>query len=985
VSGGTLISESTDYEALYSGGANGQILVSGGEVSSDKFDAIMFYGTGSKIAVEGGLIKGGRYGIRSGQAGAQLVVSGGAVQGTSIGIYAHGANAAISVSGGKISGGGAIYAQGESANIAVTGGEVEGGTSFATITAYTPTSTLTVRGDANVHNSAAQYTLYSKGSTSIAENASIQNEAATTTILCGSLFMMSGGKVHSNQVRAIYNNTPDAVISISGGEVTNNSTAYSALQADGAGSKVSVSGGLIKGYRGILLTGENAEIAVSGGDIEGGSTGNALYTTKASSKISILGEAKLHCESSQPTLMLSGEVLIWGDAKIWNTETEGGSYALYAPDDFQKITITGGELSSSRGVIQATKATAQITVSGTAKVLSSSAEPNLGAIAYNGPLYVGGDAEIVASGAAAALHMVSGTASLVASGGSIESTGGNFAVTASEYGTSISLRGTAKVTSASDTRATIQTRNVVEVSEDASVQNKGSYCAIQALGYDSPSLVTVGGGTVRSGGARAIHVRGDDSTLSVGGGVVFSCGDAVSGSATSAVHLQDNPTGFAGPEGTGMVIAWDKAAGNTVYPLRSTQDLAFSPAGASAAWSSDAALGAGIFAKNQSEEHFLDVEGITISRIALTADDFDFELPEDAVFDGNQHGIVSVACVAPGFDAGTGGTLTIRYTGWQGTAYDSSTDAPTQAGIYRAEVSVSGGTDYDEGVVVLGVFPIARAAASTLPLPTASTVSYGSSLSSSTLTGDAALGLFGWAQPSIIPIVKNNGYTAILTPSAFTLRNYDVPSPLTWTAIVTVVPVEVAGFAQTVEVAAGSAKVYNLDLKKLLPAGMRDDKGLAFSVDALGIGNGDGVLNPQSWIGGWAGGKVLSPLPLDVLATAAGKTAYIMIRATSDNYVLEETRVSVVVKQVSSGGGGGTGGGSGSGTGNGTGSGSDPGTGNGSGDSPDTGGLDTGGGSNTPAQINIAFTVGGGVSLSVASKSYKPGDKLGSLPVPARK
>ena len=68
-------------------------------------------------------------------------------------------------------------------------------------------------------------------------------------------------------------------------------------------------------------------------------------------------------------------------------------------------------------------------------------------------------------------------------------------------------------------------------------------------------------------------------------------------------------------------------------------------------------------------------------------------------------------------------------------------------------------------------FDIAKATSPKIVWPTAGSVSYGSPLSSSVLTGGSTNGTFAWANGSVVPVPGNSGYKMIFTPND--TDNYD--------------------------------------------------------------------------------------------------------------------------------------------------------------------------------------------------------------------
>ena len=73
----------------------------------------------------------------------------------------------------------------------------------------------------------------------------------------------------------------------------------------------------------------------------------------------------------------------------------------------------------------------------------------------------------------------------------------------------------------------------------------------------------------------------------------------------------NNDDNFAGVSGTGVVIAWDKSAGNTSYIKGSVKDLSMLPI-ACAKWDKVSDI-AGIAYENGTNKGFITVDGITVT------------------------------------------------------------------------------------------------------------------------------------------------------------------------------------------------------------------------------------------------------------------------------------------------------------------------------------------------------------------------------------
>jgi len=123
----------------------------------------------------------------------------------------------------------------------------------------------------------------------------------------------------------------------------------------------------------------------------------------------------------------------------------------------------------------------------------------------------------------------------------------------------------------------------------------------------------------------------------------------------------------------------------------------------------------------------------------------------------------------PGVDevskGGSQGLITLSYAGTGGTTYSSSTP-PTNAGNYTVTATVSADATYNEASSTPTAFTIAKATPTVSAAPTASTVTAGALLSSSSLSGGTASvpGTFAWTTPSTV-VNSTASYPVTFTPN----------------------------------------------------------------------------------------------------------------------------------------------------------------------------------------------------------------------------
>jgi len=101
---------------------------------------------------------------------------------------------------------------------------------------------------------------------------------------------------------------------------------------------------------------------------------------------------------------------------------------------------------------------------------------------------------------------------------------------------------------------------------------------------------------------------------------------------------------------------------------------------------------------------------------------------------------------------GSTGGVTLSYAGTGGTSYGSSSTPPTSAGTYTVTAAVAADSAYNEASSVPTAFTIAKATPTVSKAPTASAVTVGALLSSSTLSGGTASveGTFAWTDSSAV-------------------------------------------------------------------------------------------------------------------------------------------------------------------------------------------------------------------------------------------
>jgi len=187
------------------------------------------------------------------------------------------------------------------------------------------------------------------------------------------------------------------------------------------------------------------------------------------------------------------------------------------------------------------------------------------------------------------------------------------------------------------------------------------------------------------------------------------------------------------------------------------------------------------------------------------------------------------------------GNVTVKLDGVTLTEYTFDVTNNIDAGT--ATVTVTGtGSKYTGSVT--GTFEIGRATPSITTLPTASGITYGAALSTSTLLGGVGniAGEFAWTDGATIPTVTNNGYSVTFTPTD--AANYNTT---TGTVGITVSPKEItldwSGYEDLVydgnakNVTAIANGLVGDDVCEVTVTGGKETNAGAYTAKASGLGN----------------------------------------------------------------------------------------------------------------------------------------------------
>ncbi len=497
----------------------------------------------------------------------------------------------------------------------------------------------------------------------------------------------------------------------------------------------------------LYATGESVNVTVSGGMVSATGGDTAIFATGGGATVAVSGDATI--SGGRMAISTAGSVKIKDTATVSATDI-----ALYASGAVSNVTVSGGTVSATGGgtAIFATGGSATVTVSGDATISGRTAIRTAGSVLVkdNGTVSggtgsddiaiyaTGGGSTVTVSGdatisgrtaistAGSVLVKDSGTVSATGSYGiAIFATGGGSTVTVSGgtvtgagagydnpviymYGTPINAA-TVNVTVSGSGKVEATANNGVAINTGGSAEIKDS-------------------GTVSASGSSgcAILATGASSTVTVSGGTVFASRKDIIGS-NGVLYFPNSSVGFTAPTGTGTVIAWDSAANNRIYSLRSTDNIATSPAGVTAYWYNSSEGNGGIAYKNGVNEGFVPLTGVTVTKITLEEANLTYTDPPtlNHAYNGSAQGIGAVTHSGSGTaTVETGGIITVHYVGTGDTVYAKSTTAPTNAGTYAVTAEISGGTEY---VALAGATAIELGSYTIAPMPVTITPDSGQS------------------------------------------------------------------------------------------------------------------------------------------------------------------------------------------------------------------------------------------------------------------
>lgn len=301
----------------------------------------------------------------------------------------------------------------------------------------------------------------------------------------------------------------------------------------------------------------------------------ALISSYEATTITVSGTGKVEATGDG-----SSAILAYGNVEVSGGEVScpDTSIAIIAAGENSTVTVSGGIVSGGNP-IYADGDQSNVIISDAGKLQGESSG-----------IYTLGNAEVrggeVSSDTGSAIYLGGSNTTATISGGTVSTATGN-AVLAYDKNSTVIVSGTGKVQATGD-------------------EGKGIY---------TPGNVEISGGEVSSTTGLVIYAVGVSSTITVNGGLVFSYGNVNTG-LEHMIYAPANPTGFKGTAGTGVVIAWNQAAGNTSYAQYATTDISQLPEAAIVQWGKSSSSD-GIAYTNGANTGFIPLEVTVAGKTAI--------------------------------------------------------------------------------------------------------------------------------------------------------------------------------------------------------------------------------------------------------------------------------------------------------------------------------------------------------------------------------
>jgi hypothetical protein len=337
-------------------------------------------------------------------------------------------------------------------------------------------------------------------------------------------------------------------------------------------------------YQSSVLEGDCLIFIYGGGTLE---VNGALITENAYaiyshsdlgvSTVIVSGEGKIQTSGEGYNAICTyGNVIIKDNAQLSGTTGE----VVKSFGDNAVITVTGGTITAtSENAIMTKGRNPKIYISG--GYLSNNAVGNFPVVYAYDPNYnsqalvhLSGAAKVEAKGDGCAI-ISTGNVWVTENAEVSNNTGGDDITPAIEGSATVLVTDNAKVSARND--YTILCTKDVIISGNARVEAKDNAIGVIIYGNGAYGSVEVKDqAQIIAENNYAIAHTMPNATLTVSGGLVFAYGKAMS----DVVDF----TNFSGPAGSGVVLAWNKEAGNTNYEMFSTDDIFKLPETATAFW-----------------------------------------------------------------------------------------------------------------------------------------------------------------------------------------------------------------------------------------------------------------------------------------------------------------------------------------------------------------------------------------------------------------
>jgi hypothetical protein len=437
-----------------------------------------------------------------------------------------------------------------------------------------------------------------------AGGSAIRSASANTTV------EVSGGIVQSISNDVIILLGDNANITISGGSITNNGSGM-AIVASGSNSKITISDGIVNTIDApaIFFDGNNTQVTLSGGTIQS-ALHDAIFSASNNANIIMSGNCKLsaggHIHSA---IFSSGEntkIMVNG-GMLNATGSEG--YAICCSGKETTISVSGGNVEAAgKSSIYSVGEKAKINVSG--GTVGGSAIQAINVSGANSEVTVSENGKVEATDDAIRVFGENITVNI--NGGTVKTTG--------DVGSAIYLANAGKNSTIAVNGGTLSA---------AGSEWSHAICVGEA---NEISSITVNGGILKSiGEYGTIHIKNPTTNLKLSGGIVTATnGKAIYNESTSTVTISGG-IGFAygtavtdvingvftiPPTNSAVLVAWNKAAGNTTYEAGETDDIYKFPAAAKAVWDKQDGNG-GIAVAHNTTAGFISIEGVTITGVGI--------------------------------------------------------------------------------------------------------------------------------------------------------------------------------------------------------------------------------------------------------------------------------------------------------------------------------------------------------------------------------